>query len=71
MAVRSRCGPGTGRGAASEHHPLNGRICRRCDHGRARDAGYEAADPVCALLSGEKVSARREGRFLEPWKAGI
>ncbi len=45
------CRPGSGGGAAAEHHSFHGRICGRCDHCTAWHARYEAAHPVCIVLS--------------------
>ena len=57
MAVRRHRGPDPGGRTAPEHHPLYGGVRGWRGHRAARDAGYEAPDPVCPVLSGETVSA--------------
>ena len=57
MAVRRHRGPDPGGRTAPEHHPLYGGVRGRRGHRAARDAGYEAPDPVCPVLSGAAVPA--------------
>ena len=46
-------------GTAKEYHSFDGRICRWCGDGTARYTGHETADPVCTVLSTQKVSSGR------------
>ena len=65
-----RCGDGsdTGCGTAAERDPFHGAVCGRRSHCAAWHSGYEAADPVCALLPGTKIFAGRASGFRETGK---
>ena len=51
-----------------QSHPFHGAVCGRRSHCAARHSGYEAADPVCALLPGTKIFAGRASGFRETGK---
>ena len=56
-------GSDPGRRAAPEYHSFHGGIRRRGSHRTAWNAGYETADPVCPVLSGAQIPARRQAGF--------
>ena len=68
LVLRCGNGSGTGCGTAAECHPFHGAVCGRRSHCAARHSGYEAADPVCALLPGTKIFAGRASGFCETGK---
>ena len=51
----------SGGGASAEHYSLNGRVCGWRHYGAAWCAGYETADTVCPVLSGQTPDGRKTG----------
>ena len=63
MALWRGDGSGAGGCAAAECDSFNGRIRGRRGDSAARHAGYEASDPVCAVLSGTPLPGGRPAGF--------
>ena len=67
MAVPSSAFQSRSSGAAAERDSFHGGICGRSGTRTAGHAGYEAADPVCSVLSGTAIPGWRAPGFCEAW----